>query len=96
MKSQKITKTAAYGVIAQEVRPDLYNAISDLMGGLSRNKARGNWGHPTKYWNGRGALELEAFAHMYEAQFSPDKYALMQKYFPSALAEFESLLKGVV
>jgi len=96
MKAQKITKTAAYSVIAQEVTPDLYNAISDLMGGLSRNKARGNWGHATKYWKGRGALELEAFAHMYEAQFSPDKYALMQKYFPSALAEFESLLKGVV
>lgn len=96
MKSQKITKTAAYGVIAQEVRPDQYSAISDLMGGLSRNKARGNWGHPTKYWNGYGALELEAFAHMYEAQFNPARYALMQQYFPSALAEFESLLKGVV
>ena len=96
MKSQKITKTAAYSVISQEVTPDLYSAISDLMGGLSRNKARGNWGHATKYWNGHGALELEAFAHMYEAQFSPDRYALMQKYFPSALTEFENLLNGVI
>ena len=96
MKSQKVTKTAAYAVISQEVTPDLYSAISDLMGGLSRNKARGNWGHATKYWNGYGALELEAFAHMYEAQFSPDRYALMQKYFPSALAEFENLLNGVI
>lgn len=33
---------------------------------------------------------------MYEAQFSADKYALMQKYFPTALAEFEKLLNGVV
>ena len=96
MKQQKITKTAAYAVISQEVTPHLYSAISDLMGGLSRNKARGNWGHSTKYWNSHGALELEAFAHMYEAQFSSDRYALMQRYFPSALAEFENLLKGVV
>ena len=96
MKSQKITKTAAYSVISKEVTPDLYSAISDLMGGLSRNKARGNWGHPTKYWKGYGALELEAFAHMYEAQFNPARYALMQKYFPSALTEFENLLNGVI
>lgn len=96
MKQQKITKTAAYSVIAQEVQGDLYNAISDLMGGLSRNKARGNWGHATKYWTYTGMLEKEAFAHMFEAQFSPDKYALMQKYFPSALTEFESLLNGVI
>lgn len=96
MKQQKITKTAAYSIIAQEVTPDLYSAISDLMGGLSRNKARGNWGHATKYWRGYGALELEAFAHMYEAQFNPDRYALMQKYFPGALAEFENLLKEVI
>lgn len=96
MKTQKITKTAAYGVIAQEVQGDVYSAISDLMGGLSRNKARGRWGHATKYWTYSGMLEKEAFAHMYEAQFSADKYALMQKYFPGALAEFENLLKGVV
>ena len=96
MKQQKITKTAAYSVISKEVTPDQYSAISDLMGGLSRNKARGNWGHPTKYWNGYGALELEAFAHMYEAQFNPARYALMQKYFPSALTEFENLLNGVI
>ena len=96
MKQQKITKTAAYSVIAQEVQGDLYNAISDLMGGLSRNKARGNWGHATKYWTYTGMLEKEAFAHMFEAQFSPDKYALMQKYFPSALTEFENLLNGVI
>lgn len=96
MKQQKITKTAAYSVIAQEVQGDLYNAISDLMGGLSRNKARGNWGHATKYWTYTGMLEKEAFAHMFEAQFSSDKYALMQKYFPSALTEFENLLNGVI
>lgn len=96
MKSQGIRKTAAYAVVAQEVQADLYSAISDLMGGMSRNKARGNWGHAIWYWRSRGILEKEAFAHMFEALFDPERYALMQKYFPSALAEFERLLKGVI
>lgn len=36
----------------------------------------------------------EAFAHMYEAQFDKTRYAEMQKYFPSALSKFESMIKG--
>ena len=61
--------------------------------------------HLPERWN--GAKESEEVAaikvfmagqqkNMFEAQFSPDKYALMQKYFPSALTEFENLLNGVI
>ena len=97
MGKHSLTKrTDAYSLISTEVMGNKYNAVSDLMGGLSGNRARGNWGHKRSYWSTKGALEQEAFAHMYEAQFSADKYALMQKYFPSALAEFEKLLKGVI
>ena len=35
----------------------------------------------------------EAFAHMYEAQFDKIRYAETQKYFPSALSKFESMIK---
>ena len=74
----------------------LPNAISDLFGGMSRNKCAGTYGHwNTRYWTYSGMLEKEAFAHMFAAQFDADRYALMQKYFPTALAEFEKLLKGV-
>lgn len=96
MKSRGIRKTAAYAVVAQEVQDDLLSSISDLMGGLSKNKACGKWGHSTRYWSRPGSVEKEAFAHLFEALFNPDRYALMQKYFPSALAEFERLLKGVI
>lgn len=97
MGKHSLTKrTDAYSLISTEVMGNKYNGVSDLMGGLSGNRARGNWGHKRSYWSTKGALEQEAFAHMYEAQFSADKYALMQKYFPSALAEFEKLLKGVI
>lgn len=89
-------KTDAYTIIARELMDADHNAISDLFGGLSRNKARGNYGHATRYWTYSGMLEKEAFAHMFAAQFDAGRYALMQKYFPTALAEFENLLKGVI
>ncbi len=97
MKQHGIKKTEAYLVVSQEIQGPLYNAISDLFGGMSANKCVGSYGHWNKrYWKLPGAVEKEAFAHMYEAQFSADKYALMQKYFPTALAEFEKLLNGVI
>ena len=41
-------------------------------------------------------LEKEAFAHMYAAQYDATRYTLMQQYFPTALAEFEKLLGGMI
>ena len=97
MKQHSIKKTEAYLVVSKEIQGPLYNAISDLFGGMSGNKCVGSYGHWNKrYWKLPGAVEKEAFAHMYEAQFSADKYALMQQYFPTALAEFEKLLNGVI
>lgn len=90
-------KTDAYAIISQELQGALHNAISDLFGGMSRNKCAGTYGHwNTRYWTYSGMLEKEAFAHMFAAQFDAERYALMQKYFPTALAEFEKLLKGVI
>ena len=110
-------KTDAYAIVAQELMDATHNAVSDLFGGLSRNRARGNYGHRTVsdlfgglsrnrargnyghrtvYWTYSGMLEKEAFAHMFAAQFDADRYALMQQYFPTALVEFEKLLKGMI
>ena len=96
MKSHKVNKTNAYAIVSGEVTEHLTHSISDLLGGLSKNKCRGRYGHRTPYWSNPGAVEKEAFAHMFEAQFSADKHALMQKYFPHALAEFERLLAEVI
>lgn len=97
MKQHGIKKTEAYRVISQELQGPIHNAVSDLFGGLSGNKCVGRYGHwNPRYWKMPGAVEKEAFAHMFEAQFSADKYTLMQKYFPTAFAEFEKLLNGVI
>lgn len=97
MKSKKVNKTGAYSLVSQELQGTLTHSVSDLCGGLSKNKCVGSYGHwKTAYWSNPGAVEKEAFAHMFEAQFNADKYALMQKYFPDALKEFERLLAEVV
>lgn len=97
MQANKIkTKTDAYAFVSQELRGHITHSVSDLCGGLSKNRCSGSYGHRLPYWRNPGAVEKEAFAHMFEAQFDPDKYALMQKYFPTALAEFERLLAEVI
>lgn len=97
MKAHTVKKTEAYALVGQELHGDLTHAISDLFGGLSKNKCVGRYGHwKVSYWSNPGAVEKEAFAHMIEAQFNTEKRTLMEKYFPDALAEFERLLAEVI
>lgn len=97
MKANKVNKTGAYALVSQELTGHTHHAVSDLFGGLSKNKCVGSYGHwKVSYWSNPGAVEKEAFAHMFEAQFSADKHGLMEKYFPDALAEFERLLAEVI
>lgn len=44
-------------------------------GGITFNACVGSWGHwEDGDWGDDGALEAEAFAHMFEAQFDKSKY----------------------
>ena len=96
MKAEKVNKTKAYSLVGEELEGHALHAVSDIFGGLSKNKCMGSYGHRTNYWRTPGAVEREAFAHMFEAQFSNEKYGLMEKYFPGALEEFEVMLAEVV
>ena len=93
--AHKCTKTEAYAKLSSLVLTPETHSISDIFGGLSRNRARGSYGHRLSYWTG-DAVPVEAFAHLYEAQFSPNKYALWKQYFPNAVIEFEKLLQEVI
>lgn len=96
-KKQHNMKAAdAYSAISQELIGHEKHSLSDLIDGISKGKCSGNYGHQRAYWANPGALEKEAFAHMFEASFDSGKYALMKQYFPNALAEFEQMLKGVI
>ena len=98
MKSNKCTKDIAYNHFSNTLwkEKEITNQISDLFGGLSQNKCIAKYGHrDLQYWND-GSLAREAFAHMFECQFDKARYNLMQQYFPTALAEFEKILGGII
>ena len=96
MKQNHIELPAAYYKISKELSGHKQHSVSDLFGGISGNQCVGRYRHKDLYWTKNGAVEKEAFAHMYEAQFDAEKYELMKKYFPNALNEFEKLLNGVI
>jgi len=74
-----------------------YHAISDIFDGVTNGQIRGRYRHSQElgYWQSDGALEAEAFAHMFQALFEPEDYAMLQKYFPNALKEFENLIERI-
>lgn len=95
-KQHKMKAADAYNAISLELLGHEKHSLSDLLDGISKGKCSGMYSHKRSYWSNQGALEKEAFAHMFEASFDSNKYALMKQYFPNALAEFEKMLKGVI
>ena len=100
------TKRELYQIIGNDVRDkndtkaDAYSSVSDILGGLSTTKSngvgiRGGWMHDAGYWlRGNDRVEVEAFAHLYEAQYDPVRLAAFRQYFPTATQEFSRILKG--
>ncbi|MBQ8687965.1 MAG: hypothetical protein IJ512_05400 [Ruminococcus sp.] len=78
---------------------DISHSVQDIFGGaIGRPYPGANWAHKKSYWKtrGSGGVSVEAFAHMFEASFSPEKKVIMKYYLPNAWAEFEKLLGGLV
>lgn len=76
----------------------LYSGVSDIFGGATGNKAMGAYGHATDYWDKLpNALELEAFAHMFEASFDKNgqRKELMERFLPNAFAVFKRILEAI-
>ena len=78
---------------------DISHSIQDIYGGAIGKPYPGTrYVHKKEYWNrhGRYGVCKEAFAHMYEASFTPEKAKLMEQYLPTAWAEFNKMLGGIV
>ena len=63
--------------------------------GITNNVCVGNFFHDTQYWNGKNALEREAFAHFFEAVARADveKIEIVKGIFPEAYKTFEGMLE---
>ena len=91
-------KLCTKGVLNASVKKDLMashssNGVQDIISGLSLNKNRVYWGHPTKYWRQKGqanGVVVEAMAHFNAAWANPQSRAYMEKYFPESYNYFKT------
>ena len=71
--------------------------ISDAFSGCSDDTVRGLYHHTASHWQQSPYnLTSEAFANMFESQFDSNKEAMFKQFFPSAYAEFEKILGGLL
>ena len=70
-----------------------YRELSDIIGGMTNNKAVGRYKHEKKYWKKTGKLEKEIFAQMFTMAGNNDikQLELFQKYLPNTFKEFDNI-----
>ena len=97
--SQQINSTdkkQIYAAISNELKKsDKAHSVSDIIGGITKNKCVGNWQHGNKYWNNDTKLGAEAFAHFFEATARNDaeKLEIIINAFPQSYDMFLKMLQ---
>ena len=97
--SQQINNTdkkQIYAAISNELKKsDKAHSVSDIIGGITKNKCVGNWQHGNKYWNNDTKLGAEAFAHFFEATARNDaeKLEIIINAFPQSYDMFLKMLQ---
>lgn len=73
------------------------HVLSDLFGGMTKNRCVGNFFHQETYWNKKYSLEHEAFAHFFSATALgyKDKIDAIKDVFPEAYKEFIKIVSGL-
>jgi len=72
-----------------------YDAITDLIGGMSGRPILGTFGHDEEYWANvfLNPHPKEAFAHLFVASNDPEKMKLMNEYFPNSVKWYNKVQK---
>lgn len=111
---KKISSERGYKVPIAEARKELSlnmytwelneaSIVSDVLGGATKGKCQGPFGHGQKYWTGwkdwwgdiRGAHDVstEAFADFFEASVNPKALNKVKEVFPKSYDCFKRMLK---
>lgn len=100
LKGKKnLTDREIDNLILDEINDSSKHSISDIIDGITHGQITGSASHTRvnpMYWEDKGNLEREAFAHMYEACFDEQKIKYMHTYFPKSFREFKNILKGAI
>lgn len=63
---------------------DKASSASDILGALSEGRIQGKYSHSLVYWEKKGNIESEFFAHVFEAQFDDERREILEKTFPES------------
>ena len=74
--------------------PNMKNGISDIICGITNDRASGRWSHADSYYND-ASISKEAFAHFFEASMAsdPTKLDYIREMFPTAYAEYQQMIQ---
>lgn len=64
-----------------------------MIGGLSKGKIRGRYGHKHEYWETESHITSEFFAHFIEAQFDSERRKILESTFPENYNYVEEMLE---
>lgn len=95
MLKYNLSETETYERIGSILKKDKKNIpISDIISGITKNKCVGNAKHSDKYWEIKGKIGREAFAHFGSASIRRDKEELsyIKQMFPNAYKHFKDSL----
>ena len=63
---------------------DKASSASDILGALSEGRIQGKYSHSLVYWEKKGNIESEFFAHVFESQFDDERREILEKTFPES------------
>ena len=95
MIKYKLSETETYKEIGDILKRDIKaNPVSDIISGITKNKCVGGSKHSTEYWENKGKLGREAFAHFGSASIRKDMEELtyLKHIFPNAYKYFKSTI----
>lgn len=90
----KYLQSGVKGMLDKTYTKHDLHSVSDLFGGLTGNLVKGNYRHNDVYWNQRGNIGAEAYAHFFEAELTSNekKKLALQQAFPKAYEEYRRIL----
>ena len=91
-------KNDFYNISNEEIYEEIktnYKAssVSDMIGGLSKGKIKGRYGHKQDYWKTKSHITSEFFAHFIEAQFDSERRKILESTFPESYNYVEEMLE---
>ena len=98
---KEIKKLDAQKAVEREISTQLPMksklVVSDIFGGVTKNKVNDGWGHSTSYWRSdKNLLSMEFFAQTFSDSITnPEAIEITKRYFPESYKIFERIISEI-